>query len=276
MTNTTAPEMTHVLSPDGTRIGVFVSGHGRPLVVVPGTTSDHTAWHLVSPLLENHVTVHAVDRRGRGSSGDSPPYSLDKEYGDIAAVVDAAAASWGGQVDLLGHSFGGNVAFGAALRTRNVRRLALYEGWPVPDIADRTIAPHLTAELDQLLDQGQPERMLEAFYRAVVHMSDDEIATIKTSAAWPARVAAASTVPREIRAFCEQAFDAASAARITIPVLLMVGSDTPADIKADPDLVAAALPDGRLAVLPGQMHVAHLTDPEGFAAALLSFLAEPD
>ena len=141
---TMAPRMTPVTSPDGTRIAVFVSGHGRPLVVVPGTTSDHTTWRLLAPKLENSATVHAVDRRGRGASGDHPDYALDKEYADVAAVVDAAAASWGGPVDLLGHSYGGNVAFGAALRTQNLRSLALYEGWPVPNLADRTVAPALS------------------------------------------------------------------------------------------------------------------------------------
>ena len=107
-------------------------------------------------------------------------------------------------------------------------------------------------------------------------MSGDEVGIIKASAAWPARVAAAPTVPREIRAFSEQAFDPDWASRITVPVLLLVGGDTPDDIKADPAVVAAALPDARVTVLPGQMHMAHLTDPEGFAAALLSFLAEQE
>lgn len=276
MTRTLAPRMTPVTSPDGTRIAVFVSGHGRPLVVVPGTTSDHTTWRMLAPLLESSATVHAVDRRGRGASGDHPDYALDKEYADIAAVVDAAAASWGGPVDLLGHSYGGNVAFGAALRTQNLRSLALYEGWPVPNPAHRSIAPALTAALDSLLEQGKPEQMLEALYRDVVHMSGDEVGIIKASPAWPARVAAAATVPREIRAFSEQAFDPDWASRITVPVLLLVGGDTPDDIKADPAVVAAALPDARVTVLPGQMHMAHLTDPEGFAAALLSFLAEQE
>ncbi len=276
MTHTAAPEMAHVLSPDGTRIAVFVSGRGRPLVVVPGTTSDHTTWRLLAPLLESHATVHSVDRRGRGASGDSPGYSLEKEYADVAAVVDAAAAAWGGPVDLLGHSYGGNIAFGAALRTESLRRLALYEGWPPPNIAHRTTSDELTEALDSLLEQGKPEQMLETFYRDVVHMSGAEVATIKASAAWPARVAAAPTVPRELRAFSEHAFDPEMASAITIPVMLLVGADSPPDIKADPQVVADSLPRAKVTSLPGQMHVAHLTDPEGFAAALLSFLAEPD
>ncbi|MGH3505709.1 MAG: alpha/beta fold hydrolase, partial [Nocardioidaceae bacterium] len=80
MTTTTTATPTTMVSADGTELAVFVSGQGRPLVVVPGTTSDHTTWRLVLPLLEAHVAVHAVDRRGRGGSGDSADYSLAKEY----------------------------------------------------------------------------------------------------------------------------------------------------------------------------------------------------
>jgi pimeloyl-ACP methyl ester carboxylesterase len=272
MTITAAP--TRVTSPDGTEIAVFVSGTGRPLVVVPGTTSDHTTWRLVLPLLESRATVYAVDRRGRGHSGDHPTYTLEKEYEDIAAVVDAAAAISGSPVDLMGHSYGGNVAFGAALRTTNLRRLVLYEGWPVPNIAHRTFPPPLLRRLDGLLGVGRPERMLEAFYRDIVQMSEAEITAIKAAPTWPARVSAAATVPRECRAFGRQAFDPDWAAKITVPVLLLVGADSPPEIKADPEVVAAALPDARIRVLEGQMHMAHLGDPETFAARVLEFLGD--
>lgn len=274
MPATTDAALTHVTSRDGTEIAVFVSGRGRPLVVVPGTTSDHTTWRFVLPLLEPHVTVHAVDRRGRGRSGDGAGYSLDREYDDVAAVVDAAAATNGAPVDVLGHSYGGNVAFGAAARTVNIRRLVLYEGWPVPDIAHRTFAPEMLERLEALLAQGRPEQLLETFYRDIVKMSEAEISSIEAAPTWPARVAAAPTVPRELRAFGEQAFDPEWAARIDVPVLLLVGSDSPVDIKADPEVVAAALPDARIRILEGQMHMAHLTDPEMFAECVLTFLAE--
>ena len=109
------------------------------------------------------MAVHAVDRRGRGASGDGPDYSLAMEYADVAAVVDTAAAAAGSPVDLLGHSYGGNVAFGAATLTTNIRKLVLYEGWPVPDIAHRTVSPKTMDHLESLLAQGQPEQMLETF-----------------------------------------------------------------------------------------------------------------
>ena len=272
MTATAEAMTTRVASPDGTEIAVFVSGAGRPLVVVPGTTSDHTTWRLVRPLLDREVAVHAVDRRGRGASGDGPDYSLDHEAADVAAVVDAAAAASGSPVDLLGHSYGGNIAFRAAARTDNVRRLVLYEGWPVPNVAHRTAPDDVMRHLEGLLAQDRPEQALETFYRDIVMMSEDEIDGIKAAPTWPARVAAAHTVPREIRAFGAQAFDPAQASEITVPVLLLVGGDSPAEIQADPDVVAAALPDSTLRVIDGQMHMAHLTDPETFAEVVLSFL----
>jgi pimeloyl-ACP methyl ester carboxylesterase len=272
MTETAEATMTTVTSSDGTKIAVFRSGAGRPLVLVPGTTSDHTTWRFVSPILERHVDVHAVDRRGRGHSGDHADYALEKEYDDLAAVVDAAAAASGSPVDLLGHSYGGNAAFGAATRTPNVRRLVLYEGWPVPNVAHRTVPPELMHHLESLLEDGRPEDMLEEFFRDVVQASEGEISAIKAAPTWPARVAAAATVPRECRGFAGQAFDPEWARQIAVPVLLLVGGDSPEEIRADPEIVAAALPDARIDVLDGQMHVAHITAPEAFEAHVLAFL----
>jgi pimeloyl-ACP methyl ester carboxylesterase len=85
------------------------------------------------PYLEPYLTVHALDRRGRGATGDAPEYRLEREYQDVAAVVDTVAAAAGQPVSVYGHSHGGIVAFGAAAMTTNVRKLVLYEGWPVPD-----------------------------------------------------------------------------------------------------------------------------------------------
>jgi hypothetical protein len=89
-------------------------------------------------------------------------------------------------------------------------------------------------------------------------MSREEISVLKASPAWPARAAAAPTVPRELRAEGARAFDTGWAAKITVPVLLLVGADSPQQIKANPEVVAAALLDAWVAVLQGQTHIAHL------------------
>ena len=102
---------TSVASRDGTQIAYWTSGSGPPLVLVHGAPADHTRWRPLLPYLEPYVTVHALDRRGRGASGDALEYRLEREYEDVAAVVDAVAAS-GQPVDVYGHSHGGIVAFG--------------------------------------------------------------------------------------------------------------------------------------------------------------------
>lgn len=274
MTSPAHTEPTFVASLDGTRIAVFVSGSGRPLVLAPGTSADHTSWRLVAPLLDSRHELHAVDRRGRGASGDGSRYALEREYEDLAAVVDAAAGRWGGPVDLIGHSYGGNIAFGAALRTRSIRRLVMYEGWPMPDIADRTTDPAILAELEGLVERGRRDDAMEGFFRLIVHYTDDEIATVKSLPNWPSRVASVHTVPREIRAFGEQTFDPTQAARIGIPVLLLVGTQSPPDIQGRPHEVAAALPDARIVELEGQGHMANVTAPELLAAVLEEFLGD--
>src|SRR3712207_6140160 len=78
-----------VASKDGTPIAFLRSGEGPPLVLLHGTTADHSRWAPVLPAFEEHFTVYAVDRRGRGGSGDSEAYALDREFEDIAAVVDS-------------------------------------------------------------------------------------------------------------------------------------------------------------------------------------------
>ena len=95
--------MEIIRSQDGTPIAAWHSGVGAPLLLVHGTTGDHTGWTPVRAALERHFTVWTLDRRGRGSSGDATAYALERECEDIAAVMDAI----GGVVHLLGQSFGG-------------------------------------------------------------------------------------------------------------------------------------------------------------------------
>jgi pimeloyl-ACP methyl ester carboxylesterase len=266
--------MTHVVSRDGTRIAYFTSGHGPPLLIVHGTSGAHERFAPLLPFLEPHATVHVMDRRGRGGSGDAPEYELAREFEDVAAAVDAIAASSGSKVDVYGHSYGGECAFGAALLTSNIRSLVLYEGWP-PVLAEKFKFPVGVAErLDALVASGDREAALELFWRAVVKVSDEDIGVIRAQPSWAARVATVHTITREFRAFFGDTFDPEVAARITVPVLLLAGTDTPDDLRDDPETVAAALPDARIAYLEGQQHIADVLAPELFAERVLEFLHE--
>jgi pimeloyl-ACP methyl ester carboxylesterase len=119
--------IAHVRSVDGARIGYRTTGTGPPLVLMHGASADSTVMSLLIPLLERHYTVHAVDRRGRGLSDDAPTYDITLEYADIAAVVDDRARAADRTVSVYGHSYGAVGALGAALRSRNIDRLFLYE-----------------------------------------------------------------------------------------------------------------------------------------------------
>ena len=119
-----------VASRDGTPIAVFSAGAGPDLVLVHGTTADHRTWRVVGPRLALRHRLHAIDRRGRGRSGDGASYAIARELEDVAAVADTLAGASRRPVDVVGHSLGGRIALGASLRTENVRRVVAYEGAP--------------------------------------------------------------------------------------------------------------------------------------------------
>jgi len=264
-----AAVVTRVASRDGTEIAYATSGKGPPLVLVHGTTADRGRWTPLLPYLESHVTVHAVDRRGRGASGDGPAYDVGREFEDVAAVVDDVAAAADASVDLLGHSFGGVCALGAAAATANVGRLVLYEP-PFRDV--RQAAPDVLARLQELLADGRPEAVLETFLREVVRMPDEELAVYRTLPPWPARIAAAGTIPRELATEVDAALPLERVARVAAPTLLLAGGDSPPAMRADTEALAGALPDARVVVLEGQQHIAIDLVPELFARHVLDFL----
>jgi pimeloyl-ACP methyl ester carboxylesterase len=266
--------LRRVVSRDGTPIAYWTTGEGPPLVLVHGAPADHTRWRPLLPYLEPHATVHAIDRRGRGASGDAPDYALAREFEDVAAVVDAVAEASGSAVDVYGHSFGGLCVFGAAALTANIRRLVLYEGWPPVNPDAWALPPGLGERLDALLAAGNREAVVETVFREVVMMPEEELSALRAQPSWPARIAAAQLFPREIRAIPDRAFDRDQAAKITMPTLLLTGADSPDPAAADIQTVAAALPDAHIVVLEGQQHVADVLAPEVFAGHVVGFLRD--
>jgi pimeloyl-ACP methyl ester carboxylesterase len=272
---TQAEIKTSVASRDGTQIAYWTSGSGPPLVLVHGAPADHTRWRPLLPYLEPYVTIHALDRRGRGASGDAPEYRLEREYEDVAAVVDAVAAA-GQPVDVYGHSHGGIVAFGAAALTPNVRKLALYEGWPVPDPSIYALPAGVVPRMNKLLAKRDRDGVVEALFRSVEEISDADMATLRSAPSWPGRVAAARTVPREILGESQARLKPEQAAKINMPVLLLTGEESTDPSKSKVGAVAAALPDAQRLVMARQQHIADILDPATFAKNLLGFLHGPD
>jgi pimeloyl-ACP methyl ester carboxylesterase len=262
--------VSRVTSRDGTEVGYWSAGQGPPLVLVHGLLGDHTRWAALWPHLEPHFTIHAMDRRGRGASGDAPEHDAAREINDVVAVVDAVADASGGPVDVLGSSGGASYALSAAALTSNVRRLVLFE--PPAGSVLKMIPAEVVDRLEALLGAGDREALLVTAYRAVVRLSDEEIEELRRHPAWPNRVAAAHTVPRELRVPADQMFDPERAEKVTAPTLVLVGSDTPDPFRADAETVAAAVPNARLAVLEGQGHAAEMFAPDVVAGEVLRFL----
>lgn len=263
---------TEVVSPDGTGIAYWTSGDGPPLLLVHGTPADHTRWRPLLPFLEPHVTVHAMDRRGCGTSGDAMDDDIVREYEDVAEVVDAVAGLSGSSVDVYGHSMGGFVAFHAAARTSNIRRLVLYEGWPPTDPGVFAYPPGLGERLDALLAEGDREGLVATYFQELFQMSDEELQAFRAQPSWAGRVAAAHTITRSDRAFFSARFEPADAAKITVPTLLVTGADSTDSYRGDIEAVARALPDARILEIDGQTHLGDILAPEVFSAGLLAFL----
>src|SRR4051812_448273 len=154
----------------GTPVAYWRYGKGPPLVLVHGTAADHSRWNPVLPALEERFTVYAVDRRGRGGSGDADDYAVEREFEDVAAVVD----SLGEPVNLLGHSYGGLLALEATLLTRNVQRLVLYD--PGIEVAGAEIYPREVIErMEAMLAVGNPGGVVETTMREVAGLPPETV-----------------------------------------------------------------------------------------------------
>lgn len=259
-------DVRRVEAPDGTTIACHVAGDGPPLVLVHGTTADHTRWATILPRLAERFTTYAVDRRGRGGSSDADAYSVEAEFDDVAAVIDAA----GGEVDVIGHSYGAVCSLEAALRTPNVRRLVLYEP-PLP-VGIEIYPPGLVSRLQELVAAGDREGVVTTFMRDVVRMPAAEIDAMRRDPSWDGRLAAAHTIPRELAIADVYEPDFARFATLHAPTLLLVGGDSPQFLVEPSRRLHATIPGSTLVTMPGQQHVAMTTAPDLFLGAVFEFL----
>lgn len=252
-----------VRSKDGTKIAYTVSGQGPPVVLVHGTSGSDFSWARVRPHLQERLTVYAVQRRGRGQSGDAPEYSLRREAEDLAAVVD----SIGEAVSLVGHSFGANCCLEASLLTTGVSHLVLYE----PPVA-MPVDEELFGRIDALVAGGRSEAAVETFLSEVAGLGDGDIAMIRSSPTWKERVEAAHTLGREERAAEGQSITPERFAAMAVPTLLLTGSESPPEYRRSVDRLAAMLRESTIHVLEGQGHAANLSAPQLLSAEILGFV----
>ncbi len=257
-------DMQTATSADGTQIAYWRSGEGPPILLVHGGLSDRTAWVLVQPILAERFTVYTINRRGREGSGEPEAHALERDFEDITAVVDAI----GEPVHLLGHSGGALCSMGAALLTDRLRSLILYE--PPSPAAARTA---LTAgSLRELIQAGENEEAALEFLRKGPQVPEEDIERMRRSPIWPRIVALAPTLVPEIDAIIGYGFDFSAYSAIDVPLLLLLGSESPPDLREVSNKLADIVPNTRVVEMEGQQHGANFDAPDLFASEVARFL----
>lgn len=260
--------MEKVTSRDGTPIGFSSQGNGPPLLLVHGTTASARRWDDIVPGFADRFTVAAMDRRGRGDSGDAAEYHLRREAEDIAAV----AAALGASVTVLAHSYGALCSLEAATLSSAISRLVLYEP-PVP-CGHPLIAPGVPERMQAMIEAGDLESALVLFMREGPKMPEHELETYRKLPMWQTRIELVPTVPRELLFDKDYQLDEDRLARVDIPVLLLLGGDSPPMFREGAERLDAILPDSRIDVMPGQQHIAMDLAPELFMEKVLPFLGD--
>ncbi|ELZ23838.1 alpha/beta hydrolase fold protein [Haloterrigena salina JCM 13891] len=263
--------METVPSADGTEIAFERTGSGPPLVLVHGGVCDHRFWELsdVRTTFADHFTVYAIDCRGVGESGDADEYNLEREFEDVAAVVETIDEP----VTLLGHSSGALLSLEAALRTDTLHKLILYEP-PIAFDDQDLYSDEVLAEMKRLLDDGENEQVLVLFLREIAQSTPEEIDAQRSAPDWRDLVDAAHVWPRSLSAVGEYEFDSARFADMTTPTLLLSGSESPQFLKDATAPVNDALPNSRIVTFDGHAHEAMLTGPDRFIEEILAFIRE--
>ena len=266
MDTTTSTTLERVTSADGTSIAYERSGQGPAIVLLPGGSVDRRSNDGLAGVLASTNTVYNVDRRGRGDSGDTLPYAIEREIEDIEAVIDAT----GGPAVLYGSSSGAALALlAAAALGDKVARLVLWEPPYIVDPAARPPVDHVAA-YEAFLAKGQRGEAAEYFMTKVVGLPQEFADFAKTQPFWQDQIKIAHTLPYDGRIMGDYAPPTDVAATVRTPTIILTGSKSFPFFLATAEALADALPDGRTEVLPDQEHN---VDPTVLGPAIQRFLA---
>jgi pimeloyl-ACP methyl ester carboxylesterase len=242
--------MQHVTSADGTTIAYDRTGSGPAVILVGGAFGDRTEPTVagLAQALAPHFTVFNYDRRGRGDSTDTTPYVVDREIDDLNALITQA----GGQAMVFGGSSGAALALEAAAGGAAITKLALFEP---PYVTDPTRPPLPTQQqLTELVEAGRRDQAIELFMTRGADVPAEVVAGMKGQPFWPAMEAVAHTLAYEAAIVGPGPVPAKRFAAVSIPTLVLVGSDSPARMQTAATDVADAASTSQLHTLTGQAH----------------------
>ncbi|WP_340376073.1 alpha/beta hydrolase [Streptomyces sp. SS7] len=251
------------ISRDGTELAYTRAGQGPAVILVSGAMSTGGTVAPLGGLLARRCTVLTYDRRGRGDSGDTAPFAVEREVEDLAALIDVA----GGEACLYGVSSGGALALRAAASGLPVPRVAVYETpYAVDEEAVRGRATY-TERLTEALDHGRRGDAVELFLR-LTGLAEEMIQRARQSPMWAGMEAIAPTLAYDDAVMAGGRVPADLLAALGVPVLAVAGGDSPLWLREATRAVAEAAPHGTYRLLEGQTHV---VDPNVLAPVLAEF-----
>jgi pimeloyl-ACP methyl ester carboxylesterase len=240
-----------VASADGTPIAVEQTGGGPPVILIGGAFNDRSTVAGLAAVLAPVLTAVTYDRRGRGNSGDSPDYAVEREIEDLAAVIN----HMGGTAGVFGHSSGAILALEAARHGVSIGKLAAYEPTYVIDGTRPHPADDLADRLRALIAAGDRDQAAALFLAENALMPPEVIEGMRASGMWGWFTGLAHTLPYDVT-ICGpgMVLPAGRLATITIPVLAIGGGASPPWLPAAARAAADAIPGARYVTLDGQDH----------------------
>jgi pimeloyl-ACP methyl ester carboxylesterase len=241
-----------VTSADGSQIAYDRAGSGPAIILVDGALCRRAFGPMskLAGLLSQHFTVVTYDRRGRGDSGDTPPYAVAREVEDIAALIRAA----GGHASVFGASSGAALALEAAASGLPIARLVMYEP---PFVAAGTAdsEPDHLAKLQQLVAAERRGDAVEYFMKDMVRVPGAMLVMMRLMfPVWTKLKAAAHTLPYDAAVLGDWRVPVQRAGRVKVPALVLHGGKTDPRLSRAAEQVARAIPGAEHRVVAGQTH----------------------
>src|SRR5262245_16455697 len=240
------------VSRDGTRIAYQRSGRGPALILVDGALCSRAFGPMprLAPLLAPHFTVYMYDRRGRGESGDTPPYSKEREIEDIAALIREA----GGPAFLVGLSSGAALALEAAASGLDVEKVVAYEPPYVDEDGGGRGLDH-EPRLQSRLVAGDRGGAVRYFMRSMVGVPAPFVVLMQLMPwIWRKLKAVAHTLPYDAAVMSGFRVPKSRLESIKVPTLAICGSKTDVRLAKATRAVADAVPGAQHRALAGQTH----------------------
>jgi pimeloyl-ACP methyl ester carboxylesterase len=248
--------MNTVRSKDGTLIAFDRAGDGPPIILVDGALCYRASGPMgpLSKLLTPQFTVFTYDRRGRGDSSNTAPYSAAREVEDIDALIKEA----GGSAFVYGISSGAALALEAANCGLAIKSLALYEAPFIVDASHPPIPEDFLARLNDLIASDRRSDAVKLFMK-LVGVPTVFIALMRVMPAWPKLTAVAHTLPYDITIVKDnqrgKPLSSRRWASMTVPTLVMDGGKSPAWMRNGMQALGDILPNAQHRTLEGQNHM---------------------